>query len=281
MTMHIFERVATLTKKGTPLMLVSVIEKKGEGPVDVGKKMIVYGDNQAEGTVGGGMLEFTARNMAVDFLQRRQSTTETFLLQEGTVIEDATTLDMACGGVVTLFFEYVGPQEFIYVFGAGHVGQALVNVLQTMNFYITVIDDRQDVIDAFKGGHQVIHKPFVGFIEENGLQPHSFVVVCTPSHKHDYNVLHALLQHKIPVKYAGMLCSLEKLKDYIDRTQETFGTTLQMDHFYSPIGLDIGGGSPEEIAISIASEILAIHYNKKGHKHMREKIDDSYRYWTD
>lgn len=279
--MQLYETIATLTKQGTPLVIVSVIDKKGEGPVDVGKKMIVYKDNQATGTVGGGMLEFTARNMAVDILQTRQSKTETFLLQEGTIIDDATTLDMTCGGVVTLFFEYVGPQEFIYIFGAGHVGQALTNVLKTMNFYVSVIDDREEVIKAFTGGDNVIHSPFVDFINEGHIEPNSYIVVCTPSHKHDYNVLHALIKQDISVRYAGMLCSTEKLKDYMDQTKKTFGTTIQMNHFYSPIGLDIGGGSPEEIAISITSEILAVHYNKNGHKHMRERIDDSHRYWSD
>lgn len=279
--MQLYQTIATLTAQGVPLVIVSVIDKKGEGPVDVGKKMVVYGDNKAQGTVGGGQLEYTARNRALELLKKRESITETFLLQEGTIIDDATTLDMACGGVVTLFFEYVGPQEFVYIFGAGHVGQALSNVLQTMNFYITVIDERKEVINAFQGGHKVVHMPFVEFIETHGLEPRSFVVVCTPSHKHDYNVLHALIKHNVEVQYAGMLCSIEKLKDYLDQTNESFGTDIKMNHFYSPIGLDIGGGSPEEIAISISAEILAVHYHKTGHKHMRERINDSHRYWSD
>ena len=76
-----------------------------------------------------------------------------------------------------------------------------------------------------------------------------------------------------------MLCSADKLKIYLDETYKKFGKDINLSHFYSPIGLDLGGGSPEDIAISIAAEILAIHFGKKDQKHMRETIDDNHRYW--
>jgi xanthine dehydrogenase accessory factor len=76
-----------------------------------------------------------------------------------------------------------------------------------------------------------------------------------------------------------MLCSPTKLKDYLDKTYQAFGPQTDLSHFYSPIGLDTGGGSPEEIAISIAAEILSIHHDKKGHKHLRETLNDQDHYW--
>ena len=77
-----------------------------------------------------------------------------------------------------------------------------------------------------------------------------------------------------------MLCSPKKLQEYLDITYQKFGKDIDLSNFYSPIGLDTGGGSPEEIAISIASEILVVSNNKQGHNHMREaQAHDSYRYW--
>lgn len=279
--MNIFHKIAELSKTGLSLVVVSVTDKKGEGPVEVGKKMVVTNDNRAFGTVGGGALEYHARELAKTLFQTRQSMTKTYLLNEGVVIEDATTLPMACGGVVTLFFEYIGPQEYIYIFGAGHVGQALTTILKTMNFHVTVIDEREAVVQQFQGGDEVVLSPFTDYIDQTGIAPGSFVVVCTPSHKYDYNVLHKVIEQNIPLKYIGMLCSVEKLKDYLVKTEEQFGTKIALHNFYSPIGLDLGGGSPEEIAISITAEILAISHGKTGHKHMRELVDDSHRYWED
>jgi xanthine dehydrogenase accessory factor len=77
----------------------------------------------------------------------------------------------------------------------------------------------------------------------------------------------------------GMLCSPEKLDQYLSSTYERFGQDIDLSYFYSPIGLDIGGGSPEEIAISIASEILAVSYGKENHAHMRSVYGGKHRYW--
>lgn len=267
--MDLYEKLVDLKQAGISAMLVTVIDKNGEGPVEVGKKMLVTGEDQAFGTVGGGALEHAARELAKAYLITHTSTTKRYLLAEGKVLEDSETLPMACGGSCTLFFDYVGAKGHVYVFGAGHVGQALVNVLQTMPYFITIIDDRKEVVAAFKGGNQVHCMSFTEYIEKNRLQEGSYVIVCTPSHKEDYHVLHTLLKLNLRPKYFGMLCSKTKLRDYLSKTYEVFGDKIDLSHFYSPIGLDIGGGSPEEIAISIASEMLAVEYDKKGHLHMR------------
>ncbi len=278
--MNMYHKISELTHKGVPLVIVSVTDKHGEGPVEVGKKMIVTNQNEAFGTVGGGALEYNARELCKTILDTKKSMSKTYLLNEGKIVEDAETLPMACGGKVTLFFEYNGPNEYIYIFGAGHVGQATTNILKTMNFYVTIIDERQAVIDQFRGGDKVICQSFTGFIEEHGIQENSFVIVCTPSHKHDYNVINKVLEKNIKLKYIGMLCSPAKLKDYLNKTYKTFGKDIDLTNFYSPIGLNLGGGSPEEIAISITSEILAVSHNKKRLSHMREVIEDgSYCYW--
>lgn len=280
--MNMYQKIVEFTNKGIPLVTVSVTEKSGDGPVEVGKKMIVTATNEAFGTVGGGALEYNARELCKEILKEKRSMSKTYLLNEGKVIDDAETLPMACGGKVTLFFEYNGPNEYIYIFGAGHVGQATTNILKTMNYHVTVVDEREEVINQFKGGDEVVLSSFTGFIEEKGLEENSFVIVCTPSHKHDYNVINKVIEKEIKLKYIGMLCSPQKLKDYLNIIYDKFGKNIDLDNFYSPIGLDIGGGSPEEIAISITSEILAVSHNKKGHFHMREVVKDgTYRYWKD
>ena len=75
---------------------------------------------------------------------------EKYLLSEGKVIKDVKTLPMICGGVVTLFYEYIGFEQNIYVFGGGHVGQALTHILKTLNYHVTVIDERLEVYERFE-----------------------------------------------------------------------------------------------------------------------------------
>ncbi|MDO9628901.1 MAG: XdhC/CoxI family protein [Acholeplasmataceae bacterium] len=275
----IYEKIVEYKAKNIDMVLVTAIEKTGEGPVEVGKKMLVLETGESFGTVGGGALEFYATEKAKDLIKKRKHLTEKYLLDKGKVIVDAKTLPMVCGGTVTLFYEFLGVRNYIYIFGAGHVGQALVNVLKPLNFHITVIDERKEVISNFKDGDLKVFSHFAPYIEENGIKEGSYVVVCTPSHINDYHVINKILELKLRPRYIGMLCSPEKLKDYLGKTYDKFGKDIDLSNFYSPIGLDLGGGSPEDIAISISAEILAIYHEKEGHKHMREVTHEHHIYW--
>jgi xanthine dehydrogenase accessory factor len=266
--MKIFDDIARLSGRGMACMLVTAIDKTGAGPVEAGKKMIVCEDGQASGTVGGGALEFHAREKCKELMKTRHNLLKKYYLNEGEIIEGARTLPMVCGGTVTLFYEYIGPDAYVYVFGAGHVGQATVNVLKTMNYHVTVIDERTPVIDVFKGADKKVNSSFVDFIRNEGIREGGFVLICTPSHKYDYNVIEEIIELGMKPAYIGMLCSLEKLADFMKRIKERFGD-VDLANFYSPVGLDTGGGSPEEIAVSICAEILAVKNGKSGHRHMR------------
>lgn len=276
----VFDKIIEYKNKGLSAVLVTVVQKSGDGPVEVGKKMIISENGDAYGTVGGGALEYYARDNCKEIFNTRKSSMERYLLNEGKVIKDAKTLPMVCGGVVTLFYEYIGYSNYIYIFGGGHVGQALTNILKTMNYHVTMIDERPEVYEAFTKADVKHHAVFTEFIEEESIREDSFVVVCTPSHKHDYNVINKIIELDLKPKYIGMLCAPQKLQDYINATKKDFGIDIHLENFYSPIGLNLGGGSPEEIAISITAEIMAIANGKASHQHMRETENNvKYHYW--
>ena len=112
---------------------------------------------------------------------------------------------------------------------------------------------------------------FVDYIEKYGLKDNAYIVVCTPSHTNDYHVLNKILEKKYKPAYFGMLCSQKKIAEYLEKAYSTFGKDIDLTNFYSPIGLNIGGNSPEEIAISISAEMLSVFYNKSGiNSHLRD-----------
>lgn len=276
---QIYEFLHRLQTDGIPAVAITVVAKWGEGPATVGKKLVLSELGEAQGTVGGGALEYQAREHAKTLLKERHHDKVRYVLKEGAVVVDATTLPMACGGAVELFFEYLGALEYIYLFGAGHVAKATGKILKTMPFHLTVIDDRREVLDDFGLADQTFCEPFAEFIDNHGIREDAIVIVSTPSHKYDYHVINKILEKKLKVKYVGMLCSPTKLKEYLGKTRETFGEAVDLANFYAPIGLDLGGGSPAEIAVSIVSEVLAIHHQKKELRHMRETLDGDLRYW--
>ena len=279
--MTIYERINSCLKNNIPAVLVVAVEKQGKGPVEVGMKMLVTENGEAFGTVGGGRLEFHAQGKCQEILKTKTPLHERYLLNEGKVFENAKTLPMVCGGVVTLYYEYIGSPVNVYIFGAGHVGQALMNTLKPLNYHVTVIDDREAIIEQFQGATRKVHMPFVEFVEKEGIKEDSYVVICTPSHTHDYDALNKIIENDYKPKYMGMLCSPKKLEEYLDGVYERFGKEINLKNFFAPIGLDLGGGSPEEIAISIASEILALHHGKKDIKSMRERRQGRYLYWKE
>ncbi len=279
----LYSKIAELKASGKDLVIVTVTEKSGMGPADVGKKMVVTEDNEAFGTVGGGSIEYYAREKCKDVIKMRESFSEKYVLFDRDVkVDDGEIkLDMACGGRVTLFYEFVGPKQYVYIFGAGHCGAALARILRPLNFFVTIIDERKSVIDSLDDSANIkVNEGFVEYIEKHGLPNDRYIIVCTPSHTNDYNVLNKVLELNIKPKYFGMLCSKKKVKDYLSRAFETYGEDIDLTNFYSPIGLQTGGDSPEEVAISIAGEILAHHYGKSDiNSHMRDLVPENAKYF--
>lgn len=270
----IYKELDKLRKQGKDAVIVTVTEKSGMGPADVGKKMLVIEGNVAFGTVGGGAIEYYAREKCKEVLEKRISFSEKYILNDRTVSVDdgSIILPMACGGKVTLFYEFVGPKQYVYIFGAGHCGAALARVLKPLGFFTTIIDERDYVINALDDAADVkVNEGFVEYIEKHGLPDNQYIVVCTPSHQNDFHVLNKILELKIKPKYFGMLCSKKKIGDYLEKAYQLYGKDIDLTNFYSPIGLQTGGDSPEEVAISIAGEILSVFYNKADiNSHMRD-----------
>lgn len=146
----------------------------------------------------------------------------------------------------------------VYVFGGGHVGRALVPVLCSVGFRVTVFENRPAfaVPEAFPGAEQVILGDYRNIGEHVRLCPEDYAVIMTPGHQADYEVLEQAL--RLPTAYVGCIGSRHKIATTRARLLAAGLTEADADRIHSPIGLDIGAETPEEIAVSIAAEMIQV-----------------------
>jgi xanthine dehydrogenase accessory factor len=243
-------------------VLVTVIEHSGHSPAETGAKIIISSSGSILGTVGGGSLENTAIQKAKEILVTKECTIVNFSFNDSNEIIGEEKLAMLCGGRAKLFFEYLGSDANIYIFGAGHIGRALTYHLKNMNFTVSVIDIRPSEISKIVNCKTIITENYEKFILENHFASQSFFVVATHSHELDYQVLKALYQSELQPKYIGAVASSQKAKTIKERLQKHSKDKLDFSVLHMPVGIKIGGNTPEFIAISIISELISIFFEK-------------------
>jgi xanthine dehydrogenase accessory factor len=260
----IYERLIELERGAGEGILVTVVETSGSGPAGAHGKMLVTGDAAPLGTVGGGNLEHLAIQRAGECLAGAAGGLETFDVGQGDA--EATATGMICGGTVTLLFERVGTAERLVLFGAGHIGQALARRLAGTGLAIEVVDERPDLLSRVAEATRREARPPESLAG-------AYVVIATHSHAIDYRVLRDLLAAEELPRYIGLVASRRKRAQFLERLAADLDRPPPRELLYTPAGLDLGGGSPEEIALSIAAEILALRNGRTGHAH----LDDYHR----
>lgn len=257
----LLEYAAERAREGVPLCLVTVIESAGSVPGPVGARMVVLPDS-IQGTVGGGALEKFAVDEARAMLETGQ---DPKLIRRQT-----TELGMRCGGEVTLFFEPLGRARRLWIFGAGHIASALAPIAARLGFSVTVVDERPEfaTTERFPMASRVLCGNPAEIARE--IPPDAFAVLVTHGHASDQVVLEQLVQVDPPLGYIGMIGSKRKVRSALDALA---AKGLEPGpNLYAPIGLDVGGGSPGAIAVSIAAELLGVLHDKGDLPHCRNRM---------
>jgi xanthine dehydrogenase accessory factor len=248
------DKLDELRRQNQLAVLVTVIRSSGSTPRKQGAKMIVLPDGTFFGTVGGGTPEFIALEDARTCLEEMQGTTSNIPLQQRGEFP-------ACGGTMELYMELVNNNPCLYLFGAGHIGQSLCRVLDGTPFRIHLIDERQEWIDSPAIPASVIRHQcrWSEFIQQaNWCDKRSFVTILTYSGTVDQQVLEEVLPH--PARYVGMIGSTGKWAG-VRKNLEDKG--MDLTRVICPIGHKNGGDSPQEIAISIASQLLSVYHGRE------------------
>jgi len=272
---EIYQEILSSESSGTACVLVTVVEKNGSGPAPVGARMLVKADGSTIGTVGGGTLELIAVKYASQLFSTGKPGLKKYLLspdnqQVNEDLSDTEKTGMMCGGSTTLFYEKFGSNPRVFIFGAGHIGKALVRLLKDLDYFTTVTDNRPGLTDQLNGAHLCLTVPgnYETALEGMDVPAGSYFIIATHSHALDYVVLKRIYQAGWNPRYIGLIASRKKAPAMIGQLQEDLGKAIDLSCLYSPVGLHIGGSTPAEIAISIVAELQVVRYGKKGHAHM-------------
>jgi xanthine dehydrogenase accessory factor len=255
--MEIYEEIVALQRSGRRGALATIVNVRGSIPSFKSAKMLVRDDGSIAGTIGGGCVEAEVWQAARDVMTSEKPRTLTFDLNQDPKYDTG----LVCGGTLEIFIEPILPAPLLYIFGAGHVSLALFKAAQSAGFDVIVADDRDAYANAerFPGARQIFNSEFDQTLAELAVSDSAFIVIATRGHRDDLRILRWAVQ--TPARYIGMIGSRRKaITVYRQLVAEGVRPEL-FERVHSPIGLDIGAITPEEIAVAIVAELIANRRN--------------------
>lgn len=247
--MNILSKIEEYLKTGKEFVVVTVADVKGSAPQVAGAKMIVFQDKSIEGTIGGGESERVAIKDACQFMRLG-----TCGLKEYTLTKKK---GMLCGGTMKVFFEAFRPSKKLIMVGAGHIGEALYKLADMLGFQITVVDNRKEYANKKRFPKAVIKVGLPqNILKKLKIDTDTYITIATHNHAFDLVSLKAVVCSG--ARYIGMIGSRVKIKENFRRLMKEGISKKALGKVYSPIGLNLGGNTPVEIAISIAAQMIAV-----------------------
>ena len=256
-----------LSQQGNAYVIVTLIGVSGSTPRNSGTKMVITKDGIYD-TIGGGHLEHKIIKFANQLLMKGES------CQHLEQIDLGIHLDQCCGGSTNVLFEcFAETRVNIMLFGAGHVGKALLPVLSTLPCKIYWVDSRDDQFPNELTGYNNVEK-VVSEDPQNevvNMPENSYYIVMTHKHQMDFDICSKILSRN-DFKYLGLIGSETKWRRFQRRFTQKGITKNQLEQINCPIGLsEVTGKLPAEIAISIVSEIITF-YNSESNDNQSVKI---------
>jgi xanthine dehydrogenase accessory factor len=249
-SMTFFEQLNDLIATGTPVVSVTVVDTAGSVPNERGSKMLVTADGLHFGTVGGGKVEKRALDEAQEMLRGGPSP-RFFQWQLN------KDIGMTCGGMIKIYFEAFNVATWnIVIFGAGHVANALITLLERLDCRITCYDPRAEWIDKLPPSPRLSANVVADMPSVVGTLPaDAFVVLMSSGHTTDKPVLLEILRTR-EFPFLGVIGSRAKAKRLRQDVTEAGLPEEAQTKFHCPVGLPLGTNHPQEIAVSVAAQLL-------------------------
>ncbi|MDY3954516.1 MAG: XdhC/CoxI family protein [Anaerovoracaceae bacterium] len=255
-----------LLERGEDFVMAKVVDTHGSTPRKKGAYLLMKANGDRIGTVGGGKLEAETERICRETFKTKKSQIYHFRLTK----EEQGGIDMRCGGDADIAIDYIdasnpanftedfGQRTTAYIFGAGHVAQALEPILRYIGFETVVMDDRAQFAnrERYPEAKEVIVGDFEDAFKGIETDQDSYIIIVTRGHAADLTVLRQAVTKENA--YIGMIGSRGKVKINLDQLASEGVSKKTLDKIYSPIGLEIYSETPEEIAISIAAEMIQV-----------------------
>lgn len=249
-----YQRIVDAQQTGKAIAVCTVIRTHGSTPRRSGAKMLVYADGSFTGTIGGGEME--ARVLAA--AQQALADGQTRILAYN-FTDPARGDPGVCGGQMEVFVEPILPEAAVVVIGAGHVGKAVVYLAKWLGFRVIVSDDRAEFCtpETTPGADVYLPIPLAELPQHINIHRQTYLVLTTRGSNVDVAGLPALL--KTPAAYIGIIGSRRRWETTRKAVLESGISEESLARVHSPMGIEIHAETPEEIAVSILAQIIALH----------------------
>ena len=255
----IYNEIQTSFKRGERIAIATVVKTAGAAPCGVGSKMLVRADGATSGSFAGPKTDGKVTQEALQAIRDGHS-----YLTHIHLDADQGEAVGSCGATLEVFFEVLRPEPRLIIAGAGYVAQALARLASALDFRIVVVDDRRDLADpiVFDDKVQLTFGDIPQTIHELEPDESSWIVIVTRGHHLDKDALQAALETN--ATYVGMIGSPSKVKRIFKDLLKEGISRERLEQVHAPIGLDLGAETPDEIALSIAAEMVMIRKKASG-----------------
>ncbi|MGL1894301.1 MAG: XdhC/CoxI family protein [Spirochaetaceae bacterium] len=234
-------------KNDIKVAIATVTSSTGSAPGRTGNMMLIYPDGNIVGTCGGGKVEHTIIEKAIECLEKGIMDNFDIVLKD---------LGMSCGGHMKGFIDVQNNEKQLMIIGGGHIGNKIYNLGKELEFSMTIIDDRVEFANNEKFPNAQTLSGDISEIIENENLSNKYVVIVSKGHITDYQALKVAI--KKDYKYLGLIGSKKKVKQLLSELHSDGIDYSQYPNFYAPVGLSIAKKDPAEIALGIMAEILLI-----------------------
>jgi xanthine dehydrogenase accessory factor len=253
----LYEEILRLRRLGQKCAVATIVQVNGSIPSYESAKLLVREDGSMAGTIGGGCVEAEVWTVAREVIETEKPRHLHFSLGQ----DAAYDAGLICGGQLDVFVEPVLPQPAAIIFGAGHISKSLCKIAALAGFSTTVIDDREMFAnrERFPEADAIHAGEYEYIFPQLAVNDNSYVVIVTRGHRDDMRVLKWAVGTS--ARYISMIGSKRKVISVVKELEKEGIPRSAFERIFAPMGFDIGAISPEEIAVSVVAEMIAVRRN--------------------
>ena len=255
--MDVYEELLRLRKLGQKCAIATIVQVRGSIPSYESAKLLVREDGSMTGTIGGGCVEAEVWNAAREVIETEQPRHLTFNLGQDAAYDNG----LICGGQLDVFVEPVLPVPGAFIFGGGHISKSISKIATLAGFSTTIVDNRENFanIERFPEAAGIYAEEYEEVFPKLAVNETSYLIIVTRGHRDDMRVLRWAVSTN--ARYISMIGSKRKVIAVIKELENEGMAPDSFARVFAPMGLDIGAISPEEIAVSVVAEMIAVRRN--------------------